>query len=279
MKVGRILSKTTPGVDAIDVELLLTKVLQITRANLKAYPERELTEQEQNTFEALLQRRKNGEPIAYLTGHKEFWSLDFIVTPDVLIPRPDTELLVEIALEQIIDKKNIRILDLGTGSGAIALSIASERPDLSIIASDASVEALHIAKLNAKNCHIANVEFAVGHWFDALANIENKFFDMILSNPPYVASFDPHLSQGDLRFEPQTALSSGVDGMDDLRIIIAQSVNYLNVGGQLLVEHGYNQEHLVANEFIAAGFSNVTCYKDLSGMPRVTSGVSQSSKI
>lgn len=276
MKVGRILSKDIIGVDAIDVELLLTKVLHTTRANLKAYPERELNEQEKLDFEALLARLKQNEPIAYILGHKEFWSLDLIVTPDVLIPRPATELLVEMALERIEGQKNLRILDLGTGSGAIALAVASERPDLVIIATDASVEALHIAKLNAKNCHIHNVEFAVGPWFEALAKQENKLFDVILSNPPYVATFDPHLSQGGLRFEPQKALTSGADGMDDLNTIILQARSYLTPNGQLIVEHGYNQESLVGAAFAAAGFDDIVCYNDLSGIPRVTCGVSQS---
>lgn len=276
MRVGRILSKDIVGVDAIDVELLLTKILHITRANLKAYPERELNEQEKLDFETLLARLKQNEPIAYILGHKEFWSLDLIVTPDVLIPRPATELLVEMTLEFLEDKKNLRILDLGTGSGAIALAVASERPDLEIVATDASVEALHIAKLNAKNCHINNIEFAVGPWFEALATQENKLFDVILSNPPYIANFDPHLTQGGLRFEPQKALTSGVDGMDDLNIIISGARNYLTPNGQLMVEHGYNQENLVGAAFSAAGFSNIVCYKDLSGIPRVTCGISQS---
>lgn len=272
MKVGRILSKTVTGVDAIDVELLLTKVLNITRANLKAYPERELSPEEQTTFTSLLDRRIKGEPIAYLIGHKEFWSLDFVITPDVLIPRADTELLVEIALEMLEGKKNLRVLDLGTGSGAIALSIASERPDITVVATDLSAEALQIAKLNAKHFHLTNVEFALGNWFDAIANEANPIFDMILSNPPYIAKFDPHLSRGDLRFEPNKALVAGLEGMDDLRLIIDQAAKYLAIGGALLVEHGYDQEKSVTEEFLQAGFDNITTYKDLSGIPRVTVG-------
>jgi release factor glutamine methyltransferase len=273
MKVGRILSKSITGVDAIDVELLLTKVLNITRANLKAYPERELSVEEHDQFSDLLQRRVKGEPVAYLVGHKEFWSLDFVITPDVLIPRADTELLVEIALEILEGRHNVRILDLGTGSGAIALSIASEMPDAMIIATDASAEALNIAQLNARQFHLANVEFALGNWFDALSAETNKTFDMIVSNPPYIAQYDPHLTQGDLRFEPNRALISGLEGMDDLSKIITQAPTYLNAGGYLLVEHGYNQEQLVAKEFALAGFSEINCYKDLSGIPRVTVGV------
>jgi len=273
MRVGRILSRAISGVDAIDVEILLAKVLNISRATLKAYPERELNEHENTEFNAVLQRRIHGEPVAYLVGHKEFWSLDFIVTPDVLIPRADTELLVEIALELIESKKNMRILDLGTGCGAIALSVASERPDATVIATDASAEALKIAKLNAKHSHIANVEFALGDWFEAVANEISSPFNMILSNPPYIANFDPHLSKGDLRFEPNKALISGVDGMDALNIIIAEAGKYLVPDGLLLVEHGYDQEVLVAASFAAAGFSDIVCCKDLSGIPRVTYGI------
>lgn len=273
MRVGRILSKVISGVDAIDVEILLAKVLNINRATLKAYPERELNEHENTEFNALLQKRIQGEPVAYLVGHKEFWSLDFIVTPDVLIPRADTELLVEIALELLESKQHMRILDLGTGCGAIALSVASERPDIIVVATDASVEALKIAKMNAKHNHIVNVEFALGDWFEAIVNEVNPIFDMILSNPPYIAGFDPHLSIGDLRFEPNKALVSGNEGMDALSIIISNARKYLVPDGLLVVEHGYDQELLVAAEFAAAGFSDIVCCKDLSGIPRVTYGV------
>lgn len=273
MRVGRVLSKSISGIDAIDVEVLLTKVLNINRATLKAYPERELNEYEQTEFNTLLQRRIQGEPVAYLIGHREFWSLDFIVTPEVLIPRADTELLVEVALELVESKKNMRILDLGTGSGAIALAVASERPDVTVIATDVSAESLKIAKLNAKHNHIVNVEFTLGDWFEAVANDVSAPFDVILSNPPYIANFDPHLSRGDLRFEPSQALVSGVDGMDALNIIISQAGKYLVPEGLLLVEHGYDQEVLVATAFAAAGFTNIVCCKDLSGIPRVTYGI------
>lgn len=273
MRIGRILSGiTADGIPAIDVELLLAKVLNVTRANLKAYPERELTHNERKAFDSLLQRRMQGEPIAYLIGHKEFWSLDFLVTSDVLIPRPDTELLVEIALENLENNFEARILDLGTGCGTIALSIAAERPELNLVATDASADALQIAKLNAKNFHISNVEFVLSNWFDAIPNDANNLFDMILSNPPYVAQYDPHLAQGDLRFEPERALVAGIDGMDSLRVIIEQAYAYLKPEGLLLVEHGYDQEHPVANVFARAGFNNITCYRDLSGIPRVSVG-------
>jgi release factor glutamine methyltransferase len=272
MKVGRILESASAQVDKIDAELLLTCVLNVGRATLKAFPERELSVEQKNKFKELLDRRIKGEPVAYLLGHKEFWSLDFIVTPDVLIPRSDTELLVEMALEQIPAKKTMRILDLGAGCGAIALSIAADRPKVTVVATDVSAEALQISKLNAKHLHITNVEFALGNWFEALTNITDQRFDIIVSNPPYVAHFDPHLEQGDLRYEPNKALVSGSEGMDDLRIIISQARGYLVPGGTLMVEHGYDQEALVAAEFAKAGFENIECYKDLAGIPRVTVG-------
>ncbi len=273
MKIGRILESAVNKIDRSEAELLLTCVLNVSRASIKAFPERELTIEQKNKFQELLNRRIGGEPIAYMLGHKEFWSKDFIVSPDVLIPRPDTELLVEMALELITSRQKKRILDLGTGSGVIGLSIAAERPKITVVATDISAEALQIAKLNAKHLHITNVEFALGAWFDALANDVEQKFDIIVSNPPYVANFDPHLAQGDLRFEPNKALVSGNQGMDDLRLIILQAPNYLVPGGQLLVEHGYDQEHLVAKEFTAAGFTDITCFRDLSGIPRVTSGI------
>jgi release factor glutamine methyltransferase len=262
----------TAKIEKIDAELLLSFVLNCGRASIRAYPERELTFEQKTKFLELLQRRVHGEPIAYLLGHKEFWSLDFIVSPDVLIPRADTELLVEMALETIPSKKAQRILDLGTGSGAVALAIASERPSCTIVATDNSAEALQIAKLNAKHLQIHNVEFALGYWFDALSGGLNQPYDIIVSNPPYVANFDPHLEQGDLRFEPNQALVAGMEGMDDLHNIIANAPKFLVPQGQLLVEHGYNQEKLVAKEFEQAGFAEIVCYSDLSGIPRVTSG-------
>jgi release factor glutamine methyltransferase len=275
MKIGRALESASMQIDKSEAELLLTCVLNIGRAALKAFPERELALEQKTKFKELLQRRVDGEPIAYMLGHKEFWSLDFIVTPDVLIPRADTELLVEMALEQIKPKQQLRILDLGTGCGAIALSIASERPKVTVVATDASAEALQVAKLNAKHLHIKNVEFALGDWFVAIANDMEHKFDMIVSNPPYVAHFDPHLSQGDLRFEPNRALVSGHEGMDDLRTIISQARNYLVANGLLIVEHGYDQEAPVFKEFTAVGFSDIVCLKDLSGIPRVTMGINK----
>lgn len=273
MHVGSILSKNVYGLDAIDIELLLTKVLGVTRANLKAYPERELTTAEQHQYEELLHRRMRGEPIAYLLGHREFWSLDFVVTPDVLIPRADTELLVELALERLEGKKHAKILDLGTGSGAIALSIAHAVAHYAVVATDVSPESLQVAQANARRLGILNVEFALGNWYEALDVQTEPKFNMIVSNPPYIAAFDPHLTQGDLRFEPNRALVAGPQGMDALSIVIAQAPQYLLPKGVLLVEHGYDQERLVAQQFAAAGFKHVQCFKDLAGIPRVSAGV------
>lgn len=271
MKVGRILGKVS-DVDQIDTELLLAHVLHVSRGILKAYPERELTDEESGRFATLLERRRNGEPVAYLLGHKEFWSLDFTVTPDVLIPRADTELLVEIALEKIEHLLQPKILDLGTGCGAIALAVAAELPDATVIATDESPEALQVAQQNAKKLHINNVQFALGNWYNAILNEANPRFNLILSNPPYVADHDPHLQQGDLRFEPKPALVGGTEGMDNLHKIISFAPQYLLADGLLMVEHGYDQESLVRQEFIRAGFTDVSCYKDISGIPRVTIG-------
>lgn len=272
MNIRTALDTANTQVSKGDAELLLACVMDIGRASLRAYPERDLNTEQKLRFKELLQRRAGGEPVAYLLGHREFWSLNFTVTPDVLIPRADTELLVEMALENISPGKKKNILDLGTGSGAVALSIASERPKITVVATDVSSEALQIAKLNAKLLKISNVEFALGNWFEALTGTVDHKFDIIVCNPPYIAAFDPHLEQGDLRFEPNRALVSGVEGMDDLHNIISKARQYLVPGGQLLVEHGYNQEQPVAVEFVAAGFTDVTCYRDLSGIPRVTAG-------
>ncbi len=272
MQVGEILGKLPANVEQIDIELLLIKVLNVSRANLRANPERELTPAEEQVFSDLLERRVQGEPVAYLVGHKEFWDLDLLVTPDVLIPRADTELLVELALEYLVDINEPKILELGTGSGAIALSLAKERNDAQIIATDKSTDALQIAKFNAKKLNLHNVAFAHGSWYEALHSKYKNFFDIIVSNPPYIAEYDQHLSQGDLRFEPKQALVAGVDGMLDLEIIINQAPKYLKQNAALFVEHGFEQPKLAAEQFAKTGFQNIENFKDLSGLPRVTSG-------
>ena len=255
----------------LDAELLLAHVLDVSRANVIARDERELTPEEQGDFEQLLARRMSGEPLAYLTGTKEFWSLELEVTRDVLVPRPETELLVEWYLS-FPRKRESRVFDLGTGSGAIALAIARELPQARVIASDISGAALAVARRNAASLSIANVEFMQGSLFEKLDSRfrGNDGFDLIVSNPPYVAAGDPHLA--DLKFEPAIALSSGADGLDALRAIVAGAPQHLRAGGWLLVEHGSTQAAAVRELFKAAGFGKVETRRDLAGLERATGG-------
>jgi release factor glutamine methyltransferase len=237
----------------LDAEVLLCHVLNKPRSHLRAWPEKELKTQQYKRYLQLLRQRQQGQPIAYITGKKEFWSREFKVSPDVLIPRPDTELLIELSLKQISDKPKARLIDLGTGSGAIAITLAAERPDTTVIATDLSNKALKIAKQNADAHQIKNIQFIQSNWFDKIAQSE---FDLVISNPPYIAHKDPHLSQGDLRFEPDSALIAKDQGLEDITNIISHTANnYLKPGGTLLVEH------------------NITTHTDLSGNPRVTTGL------
>lgn len=219
-------------------------------------------------FDALLTRRLAGEPVAYLTGVREFFGRPFVVTPDVLIPRPDTELLVDLALARIPPDEPIDVLDLGTGSGCIAITIALERPHAHVTAVDRSPAALAVAQRNAELLD-ARVEFLTGDWFEGLAG---RRFDLIVGNPPYVAANDPHLAQGDVRFEPATALAAGVDGLDDLRRLVAAAPVHLAPGGALLLEHGYDQAEAVRRLLDAHGYSEVQRWCDLAGIPRVSGG-------
>lgn len=252
----------------LDIEVLLAHVLSVSRAYLLAFSERELTLQEASAIQALLQRYAEGEPVAYLTGHKEFWSLDFVVTPATLIPRPETELLVELALAKISGENKL-VADLGTGSGAIALALAHEQPSWEIHATDASLEALAIAKLNAERFSRKNVIFHYGKWCAALPN---KKFDLIVSNPPYIAPHDPHLQQGALRYEPISALMAEENGLQDLRDIISQAKSYLSQAGYLMLEHGFDQGAAVRGLFKIEGYQQISTYKDLAGLERVTLG-------
>ena len=220
-------------------------------------------------FYSLVTQRQQGQPIAYLVGHKEFWSLSLKVTPDVLIPRPDTETLVEQALVLLDGCEQPNILDLGTGSGAIALALAKEIPNAQVVAVDASAAALGVARDNAASCKLDNVQFRKSDWF---AQLDSTYFDLIASNPPYIEMGDPHLSQGDLRFEPSIALISEGDGLADLGIITQQAIKYLKLGGHLIVEHGFNQSVQVAQLFKVAGFDAIKQHKDLNGLPRCTAG-------
>lgn len=271
MKVSDLLAAAVQrlgGADArLEVELLLSHVLDRSRAWLYAWPEHEVDGEQQAVFERLIEARAQGEPIAYLTGHREFWSLDLTVTPDVLIPRPETELLVELALARIPHDANVRVADLGTGSGAIALALAHERPLARVLATDASVAALAVARGNAARLDLRNVEFAAGDWCSALGD---ERFDVIVSNPPYIASGDEHLGRGDLRSEPMSALASGSDGLDAIRRIVAQAPAHLHAGGWLLLEHGWDQAARVRELLDTPAFRAVATERDDSGHERVT---------
>ena len=251
----------------LDAEILLAFVLNENRTYLFTWPEKEITTEQTNTFNDLLKRRLNGEPIAYIVGEQEFWSMPLKVTPDTLIPRPETELLVELALQQIPIDKVQNILDLGTGSGAIALAIAKERPQCAVTGIDQSKQALIIAEENALNLNIKNARFQHGHWFRELN--PGQQYDVIVSNPPYIACHDPHLSKGDVQFEPDSALSSGSDGLDDIREIAEQARQFLTPDGWLLVEHGYDQHTAITELFHTLGYKNITDHKDLADLPRI----------
>ena len=252
-----------------DAEILLGHVLTKPRAWLFAHGDDEVADEASRAFRSLLQRRAEGVPVAYLVGRREFWSLNLQVSPAVLIPRPETELLVELALRHIPQSEECRIVDLGTGSGAIALALARERPNSRIVAADASEEALSVARINAERLGIGNVEFVQSDWFGALGDAT---FDVIVSNPPYIASNDVHLSQGDLRFEPRAALVSGVDGLDSIREIVRGAPQRLNAGGWLLIEHGLDQGSAVRELFAQSGFVDISTSRDGEGRERVTAG-------
>ena len=260
------------GVEARhEAELLLLHVLDRPRSWLFAHSTDPLATADQAAFEALLARRVAGEPVAYLTGRRGFWTLDLEVDPATLIPRPETELLVELALERLPPERTLQLADLGTGSGAIALALASERPQAQVLATDASPGALAVAARNAARHELRNVRFAEGG-YDWYAPLQGARFDLIASNPPYIASDDPHLEQGDLRFEPATALSSGVDGLDDIRRIVDGGQAHLLPGGWLLIEHGWDQGAAIRALFEAAGFTDVQTVQDLEQRDRITLG-------
>ncbi len=252
----------------LDAEILLCSVLKCERTHLYTHPEQALSKVEINSFNELIVLRTEGHPIAHLIQKKEFWSLELKVTADTLIPRPETEVLVETALSFVPADTELNILDLGTGSGAIAIAIASERPTAKISATDTSEKALIIAKQNADSHKIENIEFKKANWFDK----ESHRYDIIVSNPPYMHDNDPHLMQGDVRFEPLSALASGNDGLDNLRTIIYESKKYLNNQAWLLVEHGYNQGEQVKLLFIENNFTSVSTIKDYDENDRVTIG-------
>lgn len=254
----------------LDAEVLLAHVLDQSRAFLLARPERTLPVEEARRFDALVHMRAAGWPIAYLTGHREFWSRTLHVTPDTLIPRPETERLVELALRRIPNDRPRQIADLGTGSGAVALAIALERPACRLVATDISAAALGVARHNATRLHVRNIEFRQTHWCDEL---HGRGFDLIVANPPYVRRGDPYLARGDLRFEPLQALESGADGLEDITRIAAGARNALAPGGRLLLEHGHDQGPAVAALLARYGYGDIECHNDLGGIPRVVEGV------
>lgn len=256
-----------------DAEALLLHVLGQTRSWLFAHAGDALDMDVQMAFEALAARRAAGEPVAYLIGRRGFWTLELEVTPATLIPRPETELLVELALERLPRDAAIRVADLGTGSGAIALAIASERPRAQVVATDASADALAVARRNAQRLGIGNVRFVQGDW---LAPLAGERFALIVSNPPYIEAADPHLAQGDLRYEPAAALASGADGLDDIRRIVTGAPAHLDAGGWLLFEHGWNQGDAARALLREAGYVQVFTAQDLEARDRVSGGRWQS---
>jgi len=251
----------------VDVQVLLCHVLQCNPTRLHVSPELELEQSQWQQFSLLVERRKQGEPVAHLTGNRGFWSLDLLVDNSTLIPRPDTELLVSLALSKI--KPNITVIDLGTGTGAIALSLAAEKPDISVIATDFSFAAIQLAQKNAVRHQLDNVRFFTMSWLSAF---KPASFDLIVSNPPYIERHDPHLSEGDVRFEPLSALVSGADGLADIRQIVLQAATCLKQNGWLLVEHGFDQSDRVQQLFADAGFEQISAHQDFGGQDRAVMG-------
>jgi len=255
---------------SIEAQSLLRAVLPTaTRAWLIAHGDEYLPTAYQTAFEALLKRRLDGEPVAYILGVRDFYGLQFKVSPEVLIPRADTETLVDAALAKIPSEQPYKVLDMGTGSGAIAISIALFRPQAQVTAIDASPTALHIAGENKQNLAVNNLMLLQSDWFSAL---NGEKFDVIVSNPPYIASQDMHLTQGDLRFEPLQALVSGNDGLDSIRHIVTEAPQHLNAQGWLMLEHGYDQAVEVQQLLSVAGFAEVVSQPDMAGILRVTAG-------
>ena len=254
----------------IELEIILSKVLNLTRAQLKAWPEKSIDNKLAKNAEKYCDRRARGEPIAYLFSEREFWSLNLYVDDNVLIPRHETENLIEYCVHKYAKQLALNCLDLGTGSGAIALALAKEFPSWHIFASDYSVAALSIAKKNREKNNLQNVHFICMDWLQA---IQIKFFDLIVSNPPYIAEQDPYLQHGDLPFEPSDALIAKEQGLADLYQIITQAKTRLKDGGELIVEHGHTQGEMVRNDFLSKGYTSVKTFEDYAQLARFTVGV------
>ena len=257
----------------LDIELLLTHILQKDRTYLFTWPEKELTSQEADQFQTYFNRRKNGEPIAHIIGQREFWSLPLMVNNSTLIPRPDTELLVEATLGLFAeddDAQPRRLLDLGTGTGAIVLALANEKPSWQCVGVDKEIAAVELAEKNRLQLKLANVKIQQSDWFSMLDGDER--FDVIVSNPPYIDPDDEHLTQGDVRFEPLSALIADKNGLADLEFIIQHAPSYLRSEGWLLVEHGYDQGEAVRDSFASNGFDNINTFRDFGRNERVTVG-------
>ncbi|HHH44603.1 MAG TPA: peptide chain release factor N(5)-glutamine methyltransferase [Gammaproteobacteria bacterium] len=251
----------------LDSEVLLAFVLDRSRSHLHAWPEAGLDAEQLRRFEQLIAERARGRPVAHLTGRREFWSLDLEITTDTLIPRPETELLVEQALALLPAQQNLRIADLGTGSGAIAIALAKERKAWSLCALDRSLACCRVAQRNAQRLGLYNIDVVNADWCDALAA---SCLDAILCNPPYVADRDPHLQRGDLRYEPRSALASGTGGLDAISRLAADTARVLKKGAWLFLEHGYDQSQDVYKLLNNKGFTNISCIRDLAGIERVT---------
>lgn len=258
------------GLARLDAEVLLCHLLQRPRSHLYTWPEQTLDTTQRQQFERLVQRRLTDEPIAYIIGQREFWSLTLRVTPDTLIPRPETETLVEQALSHLQHVARARVADLGTGSGAIAAAIASERPGDRIVATDISSGALSVARQNFNALGLDRIETRLGAWMDALPS--DRLFDLIISNPPYVAEGDPHLQQNGLHLEPRIALISGHDGLDDIRHLAQSATGHLKAGGWLLLEHGATQGDAVRHCLSSAGYRAINTVYDLEGRERASEG-------
>ncbi len=264
-----VLRQACEKIDGADARALLAHALERPPVWLFAHGDEPIDAVAHQRFEALLTRRIAGEPVAYLTGRRGFWAFDLMVSPHTLIPRPETELLVELALERAPPDTALRMADLGTGSGAIALALAHERPRAQVIAVDVSEGALAVARANARALDLANVEFRQGDW---LAPLAGERFHLIAGNPPYIADADPHLREGDLRFEPARALSSGPDGLEAIGIIVREAPAHLHPGGWLLLEHGWAQGEAVRALLRASDFEEVQTHFDLEERDRVSSG-------